>query len=203
MEKIGGVTLDYQFYKGDDMYSDGEIEDTLLRLAQNSTPNNLDQIIRENADWPTAYHFSKKRQNIIEWVPLDEGASVLEIGAGCGAITGAIAKKVKRVTCVDLSKKRSLINAYRNRDCENVKILVGNFQDIEPNLSEKYDCITLIGVLEYGKMYIQAENPYLEFLKIISRHLKEGGCVITAIENKMGLKYFAGCQEDHIGKFYA
>ena len=38
------------------------------------------------------------------------------------------------------------------RDQDNLKILVGNFQEIEKNLTEKYDYITLIGVFEYGEL---------------------------------------------------
>jgi Dimethyladenosine transferase (rRNA methylation) len=71
---------------------------------------------------------------------------VLEIGSGCGAITGALCEKAEKVTCIELSKKRSEINAWRHKDCENLTILMGNFQEIEPALTEKYDYITLIGV---------------------------------------------------------
>ncbi len=42
-------------------------------------------------------------------------ASVLEIGAGCGAISGVLCRNAKHVTSVDLSKRRSLINANRNK----------------------------------------------------------------------------------------
>ena len=35
-EIIGNVRLNYRFYKGTDEYSDGNIEDTLLRIVQNN-----------------------------------------------------------------------------------------------------------------------------------------------------------------------
>ena len=75
---------------------------------------------------------------------------VLEVGSGCGAITGALSRKAGSVTCVDLSKKRSLINAYRHSESENVTIHIGNFTDVEPDLPADYDYICLIGVFEYG-----------------------------------------------------
>ena len=37
----------------------------------------------------------------------------------------------------------------------------------------------------------------LDFLRIISKHLKPDGKIILAIENRLGLKYFAGAPEDH------
>lgn len=106
-------------------------------------------------------------------------------------LPGALCKKAKQVTCIELSKKRSHINAWRHRNCDNLKILMGNFQDVEKTLTEKYDYITLIGVFEYGEAYIQSDTPYVDFLKIISKHLKPDGKIVLAIENRLGLKYWA------------
>ena len=97
---------------------------------------------------------------------------------------------------------RSTINAYRNRECDNVKIMVGNFQDVESSLTEKYDYITLIGVFEYSQGYIGTAQPYVEMLRRIARHLAPGGRIVIAIENRLGLKYWAGCTEDHVGKYF-
>lgn len=131
------------------------------------------------------------------------GTKVLEVGSGCGGITGVLSRKAGSVTCVELSKKRSLINAYRHRDCDNITIHVGNFKDIEPGLPKDFDYICLIGVFEYGQSYIGGDTPYEDFLKMLMPHLAEGGRIIIAIENKYGLKYFAGCQEDHLGTYFS
>ena len=144
------------------------------------------------------YHLSRQRENIVDWIPMEKDAKVLEVGSGCGAITGALARKAGSVTCVDLSRKRSLINSYRHSDCENVTIHVGNFKDIEPSLEKDYDCALLIGVLEYGASYIGGEKPFETFLKTIRKHVKKAtGTIIVAIENRYGMKYWAGCREDH------
>lgn len=201
-EMIGNVKLDYSLYSGADLYSDGDIEDEMLRITMEHDEAEYDEIIRERKNWPILYHLSKKRQNIIEWMPFDKNMDILEIGSGCGAITGILAERSGHVTCIELSKKRSLINANRNKKYDNIEIKVGNFKDIEPTLTRKYDYITLIGVLEYAKLYIEAESPYVELLKTISAHLKKNGKVIVAIENRFGLKYWAGSQEDHIGKYF-
>lgn len=34
-EKIGNVTLDYEYYPGEDLYSDGPVEEELLEIAKN------------------------------------------------------------------------------------------------------------------------------------------------------------------------
>ena len=98
--------------------------------------------------------------------------------------------------------KRSLINAYRHQEADNITIKVGNFQEVEQHLEKKYDVITLIGVFEYACSYIDSEQPYAEFLEIIKKHLTKDGRLILAIENKFGLKYWAGCREDHIATFF-
>lgn len=201
-EKIGKVFLDTTYYPGQDLYSDGAIEDEMLSIARDYAPEEFNSVIRERESWPILYHFSHIRENILSWLPFTGEEKVLEIGSGCGAVTGALCDRAKEVTCIELSMKRSQINAYRHRDQDNLKILVGNFQDIEKNLTEKYDYITLIGVFEYGEAYIQSETPYVDFLKIISRHLKPDGRIVLAIENRLGLKYWAGCTEDHFGTLF-
>ncbi len=201
-EKIGKITLDYSKYPGQDFYSDGAIEDELLETVQKHSESEYVGIIKEWNSWPFLYHLSYLRENIVDWVPMDKNAKVLEVGSGCGAITGALARKAGKVTCVELSKKRSLINAYRHQDCDNVTIHVGNFKDIEQDLDTDYDYICLIGVFEYAKSYIGGNTPFEDFLKILMKHLSPKGRMLIAIENKLGLKYFAGCREDHVGTFF-
>lgn len=204
IEKIGKVTLDYTFYPGEDYYCDGLVENELLHIAKNHAPAEFPALIEERGSWPVLYHLSSQRENIVNWLPITKDMKVLEIGAGCGAITGALAAKAGSVTCVDLSKKRSLINAHRHEDCDNITIKVGNFKDIEPSLEKDYDCALLIGVLEYGASYIGGEKPFETFLKTIRKHVKKAtGTIIVAIENRYGMKYWAGCREDHNGEFFS
>lgn len=201
IEKIGGVTLDYTWYPGENLYSDGDVEEELLQIARDYTEGEYDQVVAQRKSWPVLYHFSRVRQNIISWLPVTKEHEVLEIGSGCGALTGMLAQMAGHVTCVELSRRRSQINGYRNRLRENIEILVGNYQDIEKELG-KFDLITLIGVFEYAKGYIGGEDPYVEMLRQAAGHLKPGGQIVLAIENRIGLKYWAGFTEDHVGEYY-
>lgn len=202
-EQIGKVWLDLSKYPGEDFYCDGAVEDEILEITRDYSPVEYQKLIEEKRSWPIFYHLSTQRENIVEFLPISKTDKVLEVGSGCGAITGALARKAGSVTCVDLSKKRSTINAYRHGECENVTIHVGNFKDIEPDLPADYDYICLIGVFEYGQSYIGGENPFVEFLNILKKHLKSNGRIVIAIENKYGLKYFAGCMEDHLGTYFS
>lgn len=200
MDYIGKVGLDYEYYPGVDYYCDGESEDQLLDIVQNHNEIDFNKIIYECKDWPIMYHLHEARSNIVKWIDFKNTDEVLEIGSGCGAITGALAENTKTVTCVELSKKRSLINAYRNKEKDNITIKVGNFEDIL--LNKTYDYVTLIGVLEYSASYIKSDEPFVTMLKKTHGLLKENGSVLLAIENRLGLKYWAGCKEDHIGRYF-
>lgn len=202
-ETIGKVTLNLDKYPGEDYYCDGSVEDEILEIVKKYSTVEYDRIIAERKSWPILYHLSALRENIVDFLPIKKTDKVLEVGSGCGAITGALSRKAGSVTCVDLSKKRSLINAYRHSESENVTIHIGNFTDVEPDLPADYDYICLIGVFEYGQAYIGGSTPYEDFLKILQKHLAPGGRIVIAIENKYGLKYFAGCKEDHLGDWFS
>ena len=190
--------LNLKYYKGEDLYSDGDVEDELLSIV--SENEDFTEILKNDDRWPILYHLSPIRENLLEWYDYKKDASILEIGAGCGAVTGAFCKKMKRVVGIELSKKRSLINANRNGKYGNLEILVGNFEDIV--IDEKFDYVSLIGVLEYSPLYISSDNPFEDMLRKAKGMLKENGKLIIAIENKMGLKYIAGATEDHTGKAF-
>ena len=202
IERIGEVILDLSEYRGDDRYSEGAEEDRLLEIVKEHKESEFNRLIAAEQRWSLLYHLSHMRGNIVDFFPFKRNQKVLEIGAGCGAITSTVAKKAGHVTCVELSYKRSLINAFRNRDHDNIDIRVGNFQDIEKKLDRDYDYILLIGVLEYAPSYIDAKDPFNEILTLLAPHLGQGGQILIAIENKYGMKYFAGCREDHTGRYY-
>lgn len=203
IEKIGKVTLDYSQYSGNDLYCDGDIEDKLLSIVKaNPGGDYLPEILSEKS-WPVFYHLSKARKNIVSWLPISKSDKVLEVGSGCGAISGELSRKAGEVVSCDLSKKRSTINAYKNINADNLTIHVGNFTDVEKELPNDFDYILLIGVLEYGGLYISTDNPYVDFLKLLKKHLKPEGRIVIAIENRMGLKYLSGCKEDHLGTYFS
>lgn len=197
-EKIGNVILDDEFYSGEDLYSDGFIEDKILDICKRQKQ---DEVLRISSEWPILYHLSNIRENLLEWYPFTKQDVILEIGSGCGAITGILSRKAKSVTCVELSKKRSLINAYRNEHCDNVTIMLGNLENIK--LQQKFDYITLIGVWEYSGLYVKGSTPYRSMIEMLKAFLKPQGKIIIAIENKMGLKYWNGAPEDHTGRLYS
>jgi len=198
-KSVDKIDLNLDYYKGMDEYSDGDIEDYILELVKNVA--DFDAVIKADNRWPVLYHLSSVRQNLLHAFEFEKNESVLEIGAGCGALTGLLCDKFTQVTAVELSKRRGEIIAYRNRGRKNLEIIIGNLNDIE--LEKKFSVITLIGVLEYAGKYTKSQSPYKDFLSYVKSLLKPDGQLIVAIENRYGLKYWAGFREDHLGKYFA
>ncbi|MDR2446332.1 MAG: class I SAM-dependent methyltransferase [Treponema sp.] len=200
-EKIGGVTINYEFYDDDAIvYNEGDDpEQTVLEAFRDE--KDIFEILRNDNRWQILYQLAPQRQNIAIPMDITETDHVLEIGSGTGAITCALSKKAGSVDCIDLSKRRSLANAYRNKSAANVSIYVGNFEEIA--LSKQYDVAVVIGALEYARRYIKSDKPFEMFLKRARDALKPSGRIYIGIENRLGLKYFAGDNEDHCGRPFA
>ena len=186
-----------QWYKNEDLYSDGEVEDFIIKIIAENRPEDYSNAVYEQFNWPIYYHLSPLRKNILNWYKFKPDSSVLEIGCGMGAITNVLCDECKDVTAVELSRKRATATLLRCREKENLEIMVGNLNDIE--FEKKFDYITLIGVLEYQGTYTESTNPYMDFLVKIKQLLKPDGKLLVAIENQYGLKYWCGMPEDHVG----
>jgi hypothetical protein len=61
-----------------------------------------------------------------------------------------------------------------------------------------YDLIVVVGVLEYVGG-AAGTGPRVEFLRKLAALLNDGGAIVCAIENQLGVKYLAGAPEDHSG----
>ncbi len=189
------ATLNLNFYNGEDRYSDGIIENAILRIVR--AGKTLAQ--SGEKEFPVLYHLSPVRENILSWYPFREGACALEIGAGPGAITGVLCRRLKEVKSVDLSKRRCMINYERHKSLPNLEILAGNFNDMVFN--QKFDYVILNGVFEYAGSFTEGPDPWGSFLRYCSSFLKEDGLILIAIENRLGLKYFSGAPEDHTDNY--
>ncbi|MET0244490.1 MAG: glycosyltransferase, partial [Flavitalea sp.] len=152
-------------------------------------------------DWPTKYHLSPQRPDLLR--PFEEAfrdRSILEIGCGCGAITRFLGEAGANVTALEGSFRRAKITAARCRDLSNVEVVCDNFQDFVSD--KKYDFVVLVGVLEYSSVFVNSESPAHDVLLKSASYMSGDGKIIVAIENKLGMKYWAGAPEDHVGEAF-
>ncbi|WP_415915437.1 glycosyltransferase [Pseudomonas amygdali] len=191
------VRTDYQGIA----YSDGDTsENELAKIVRDASDVSVlsSELPHYCTDWPKLYHLSSTRGNIFRpFEHLLKGKSVLEIGAGCGAISRYLGEVGANVLALEGSPRRAAIAASRTRDLDNVTVLAERFDDLK--IDQQFDVVTLIGVLEYASMFSNDEDPALGMLKRVKKLLKPDGHLFIAIENQLGLKYFAGAPEDHVG----
>lgn len=189
--------LDLTYYSGDDHYSDGNVEDRILSYIDQTPDGDFSRFFKEDQDLPIFYHLSDIRKALLSWYDFNPAKSVLEIGAGMGALTGLLCDRCAHVTSIEFSKRRAQAIVDRYREKDNLDVIVGDFFEIE--LSRKFDYITIIGVLEHVSVFNDSPSVQTDFLKKVRSLLAPGGKVLLAIENKFGLKYWCGEVDDHSG----
>ncbi|MBU9859732.1 glycosyltransferase [Rahnella aceris] len=182
-------------------YNDGdEAENYVLDVVTQAKDLSVysSELSQKMKDWPSTYHLISRRSNLLfpfkEWFA---GKRVLEIGCGCGAITRFLGETCGEVVSVEGSRRRAQIARTRCRDLENVTIISAPSDQL-PDIGE-FDAVLLIGVLEYARVFLGPEGQQL-LLTDCYKRLGAQGKFFLAIENQLGLKYFAGANEDHVAK---
>ncbi|SAL66456.1 bifunctional 3-demethylubiquinone-9 3-methyltransferase/ 2-octaprenyl-6-hydroxy phenol methylase [Caballeronia arvi] len=181
-------------------YSDGdEVEEALAEILREA--NDLSVLSPELAthctDWPRRYHLNAARANLLRPLAQRLTGDILEIGAGCGAISRFLGECGGNVLALEGSQRRASIAALRTRDLSNVIVLNDRFDGFVP--TRQFDVVTLIGVLEYAALFGASDDPVQSMLEAVQSMLKPDGILIIAIENQLGLKYLGGAPEDHLG----
>ena len=155
-----------------------------------------EELARHRADWIERYHLSHERANVVRALDIPADAVVLEIGAGCGAITRYLGEQAAVVDALEPTPERAAVARARTRDLPGVELFAGGIAALPAEPA--YDLIVIIGVLEYvgGPA---GTAPRVAFLREVAARLNEGGAVACAIENQLGVKILAGAAEDHAG----
>tara|TARA_B100000886_G_C20427012_1_gene494780 strand:+ start:28151 stop:29932 length:1782 start_codon:yes stop_codon:yes gene_type:complete len=200
LDKNSGVWIRNSFLGTN--YSDGfKIENYIYKLLSKTKDLSINSRELKSfcKNWVLTYHLSQHRANILRPLGRDlNNLDILEIGSGCGAISRYLGESNCNLTSLEGSFFRAKITRERCRDLKNVKIICDKLDNFQSK--KKFDIITIIGVLEYSSLFSNSKDEPQRTLKQIYSLLKNDGFLVIAIENKLGLKYFAGYKEDHIGK---
>jgi O-antigen biosynthesis protein len=201
MDRATGVWMPLKQRRDFD-YSDGDtVEEFMLQAVRESADRSSasDELACKARDWPSEYHFSPARGNLLR--PFDlSGRSVLEIGAGCGALTRYLADAGATVVALEGSSRRAAIAAERCAGLTNVTIVCDELADFR--CDSEFDVVLIVGVLEYAPRFFAGPRPEDALLQRAVGFLSPTGVVVVAIENQLGLKYFAGSSEDHTGTVF-
>jgi SAM-dependent methyltransferase len=182
-------------------YRDGA-EDAALQIVSAAQDRSAasDEMVLAAVGWAQRYHFDPARSNIVRCLDLPATARVLEIGAGCGAITRYLGETCAVVDALEPVQPRAEVARVRTADQPNVDVAVGLLADVPAQPA--YDAVVVIGVLEYVGEGTAGLAPYREFLADVATRLVDGGTLVLAIENRLGVKYVVGGPEDHTNRMF-
>jgi SAM-dependent methyltransferase len=185
----GGRTIPYP----NDTFAASKLEN-ILRNAQDLS--SLSPELEGFAGrWPSSYYLSTKRSSLLRGFSWHRDSKVLEVGAGCGTISRYLGETFSSVLAVEGEAHRARLARIRTRDQPNVQILNAPYEDI--SFRDRFNLVFCIGVLEYASAFFGVEDASLNMVRGIREILQDDGVLVLAIENQLGLKYFAGSAEDH------
>lgn len=185
-------------------YSDGKAVEAEIAAVLNASDDvgSLSRIaLKRFSEWPFRYHLSPERGNLLRPFHF-AGLDVVEFGAGLGAVSRGVAEQCKSLYLVEGTVSRFEAAKARLRDLNNWDGVAANLADVPA--PRQFDVALCIGVLEYAEKYLTPPpdfkgDAFAYGLHLMRQWLKPGGVLIIAIENQLGLKYWAGAAEDHTG----
>lgn len=156
--------------------------------------------IQEEGRFPVYLALSELRRGLFNWYDFGSDAGILEIGGGYGALTGLFCERAAEVVVTERSLYRAQIMQKRYEDRDNLSIYVGDILDMA--FEKKFDYIILTGILERAGKGSFDKEPYASYLRSLQQFLKPGGILLAAVDNRYGLRYFAGMKNIHTGKVF-
>ena len=189
-------------------YSDGEqVEQYLFKVLSEADDlsSRSSELQSKIIDWPSEYHLTSDRANLLRGFDLSSIKTALELGSGCGAISRYLGEQGILVDAIEGSAIRADLGKKRCRDLQNVRVINANYNDLKLP-KQHYDLILFVGVIEYARRFRPKSktnrDAALEILSEAKRYLAPDGVILVAIENRLGLKYMLGHHEDHYSKRY-
>jgi len=186
-------TLDRQI-----SYADGS-EQRILEIlsAAADRSSGSDELAAAITDWPSRYHLSPRRANLLRPLRLEAGLRILEIGAGTGVLSRFLGETGARVVALEGQADRARAAALRCAALSTVEVVCGSLESFSD--PEGFDLVCIVGVLEYAASGAGGAGTHQDFLARAAALLRPGGALLVAIENQIGLKYLLGYREDHLG----
>lgn len=143
-------------------------------------------------------NLSEHRQGVLRWYPFNSSGSVLEIGAGFGALTGALCDKLSRVVVTETDHLHAEYLAKRYSGRKNLIIYEDDITNI--TFEEKFDYIVLFGHFEIVANGKDEDELYIGYLQQLKALLKPQGIILLAVDNKYGIRLLCGSPDRYTNR---
>lgn len=169
-------------------HSDG-VEDAILAvvLDESDLRSTSSELISRAGGSAEASQLDPARANIIRGLSIPPGAKVLQVGAGMGAVTRLLGERAHLVDALEPVAGRARVARARTRDLPGVEVFVGDHADIPDEPC--YDVVVALGVLEHVSNGGADREPYVAVLRRLAGCLVDGGTLVLASENGIGVTY--------------
>ena len=185
----------------------GEIpEATMNALIERSEQGDYRQAVKDlsGSKEMEANIMSPERAAFQDVLPIPDGSLVMDLGAGLGAVAVSLAKRYRVVALEGVWERSRFIAIRKEQDkLDNLTVINCDAKDM-PLADGQFDCITLIGVLEWVALFDLDGDPQevqRRFLAQLKRLLTPNGRILIGIENRFGWSQLQGAL-DHSGLPY-
>ena len=175
------MKLNLDFYNGQENIS--ELEKKQAEKYFSNFDENLDI---ENFSLEDNMLFNFNRKNIVSWYDFKEKSNILELNPNFGEITGFLCEIAEEVTAISNSKIKGEAIKNRYKKISNLEVVVGDLKDIK--LKNKFNYAIIIGV--------DKKEELIQEIKFAKENLEKDGKILVAFDNKFGIKYWSGIQEN-------
>lgn len=171
-------------------------EELLLDVISNYSEKEYNKCFMDMKNEFLVKNLSHIRGNVFANVAY-EGKSVLELFAEYGAITDVLSRKARTVDAYVVTDDQLHIVDKRFGDRLNISCnLLADKKDIS-KVDKTYDIAVI------SNPNFESVEDLSEMLSALITKVSKGGYIYVAIDNKYGLRYFAGMAEPNTNKVFA
>jgi len=182
-------------------FNELNITDEICDIASKYSEEEIPAVIASDSRYAINYAFSPVRKNLLDWYLFRKDCTILEVGAGMGALTGMLCTKAKQVVAVEQCEAEVSVIRKRYQTSENLTVVNDSILNYET--AEQFDYVVMVGLAEYAAVIREKEITFSDFLARLKGYLKPDGVLLFAVENQFGLKYWLGCAEEYVDKPFA
>jgi cytidyltransferase-related domain len=152
-------------------------------------------VLAADGRWPVFYHLGDLPAGLLCWYPFRSDASLLQIGGGFGVLTGMLCDRCKTVTVLEHDAYRAECIKRRWHQEKSLCVLTG---DVSGLSADRFDYIVMVVDQDFIEP-VFCKNDYITLLSHIKTLLADGGKLLFALPNRLGVKQLCGAPDTSTG----